>query len=98
MKTCVIPKKRPVRLGVRDPSQADRSHKLARVIHASWVRFLALLGMTACVVWLLLPKPPLLDGVSFSQSVRDREGKLLRVTLTSDQKFRVWTSLCDISP
>jgi penicillin-binding protein 1C len=49
-------------------------------------------------IWLLLPKPPLLDGVSFSQSVRDRNGELLRVTLTSDQKFRIWTPRGDISP
>src|SRR5437660_428029 len=51
-----------------------------------------------CAFWLALPKPPLLDGVSFSQCVRDRNGKLLRVTLTTDQKFRVWTSLPHISP
>src|SRR4029077_17103486 len=49
-------------------------------------------------VWLLLPKPPLLNGISFSQCVRDRNGKLLRVTLTTDQKFRVWTPLPNISP
>jgi len=48
--------------------------------------------------WLALAKPPLLEGISFSQCVRDRNGKLLRVTLTTDQKFRVWTSLPDISP
>src|SRR5438552_5052649 len=52
----------------------------------------------AAVTWLALPKPPLLEGVSFSQCVRDRNGKLLRVTLTSDQKFRLWTSLPNISP
>jgi penicillin-binding protein 1C len=49
-------------------------------------------------VWLALPKPPLLDGISFSQCVRDRNGKLLRVTLSADQKFRIWTALEDISP
>jgi penicillin-binding protein 1C len=51
-----------------------------------------------CAFWLALPKPPLLDGISFSQCVRDRNGQLLRVTLTTDQKFRVWTSLPKISP
>src|SRR5438045_3548886 len=54
----------------------------------------ALLG----AIWLLLPKPPLLDGISFSQIVRDRNGKLLRVALSSDQKFRIWTPLQKISP
>jgi penicillin-binding protein 1C len=50
------------------------------------------------VVWLLLPKPPLLDGIPFSQVVRDRDGKLLRVALSTDQKFRIWTPLSKISP
>jgi len=54
--------------------------------------------MTAWLAWLFLPRPPLLDGVSFSQCVRDRNGELLRVTLTPDQKFRIWTRLADISP
>ena len=49
-------------------------------------------------VWLLLPKPPLLDGIPFSQCVRDRDGKLLRVALSTDQKFRIWTPLQKISP
>ncbi len=82
----------------RDLSKGHGLRMLRDVTRASWVRSLALLGMTAWFVWLLLPKPPLLDGVSFSQCVRDRNGKLLRVTLTTDQKFRVWTSLQNISP
>ena len=69
-----------------------------RVIIAPWVKSLALLGMTACSIWLVLPKPPLLEGISFSQCVRDRNGKLLRVTLSADQKFRIWTPLHEISP
>jgi len=82
----------------RDLSTGGGLCKFYRVIRAPWVRSLALLGMTAWFVWLLLPKPPLLDEISFSQCVRDRNGKLLRITLTSDQKFRLWTSLSDISP
>src|SRR6201993_2041672 len=50
------------------------------------------------LVWIALPRPPLLDGISFSQCVRDRNGKLLRITLTTDQKYRVWTALPNISP
>ena len=92
MKTRVIPNE------VRDLPKAVGSHKLARVICSSRVRSLALLGMTAWFFWLLLPKPPLLEGISFSQSVRDRNGKLLRVALSADQKFRIWTPLARISP
>jgi penicillin-binding protein 1C len=53
----------------------------------------------ACIVaiCMALPKPPLLEGISFSQCVRDRNGKLLRVTLSADQKFRIWTPLNEIS-
>jgi penicillin-binding protein 1C len=53
---------------------------------------------TAFVAWLALPKPPLFDWISFSQCVRDRNGKLLRVTLSADQKFRIRTPLHEISP
>src|SRR5437899_4250680 len=91
MKNRVIPN------AVRDLSRGHGLHKLRRVIRASWVRSLALLGMTACVIWFALPKPPLLEGISFSQCVRDRNGKLLRVTLSADQKFRIWTPLREIS-
>src|SRR5437763_829481 len=81
-----------------------------RTRHASRVRSPAIRnlrgafrnGIVFCAViaavWLALPKPPLLDGISFSQCVRDRNGKLLRVTLSADQKFRIWTPLEEISP
>jgi penicillin-binding protein 1C len=54
--------------------------------------------MALAAVWLALPKPPLLDGIDFSTRVRDRNGNVLRVTLTRDQKYRVWTPLREISP
>jgi penicillin-binding protein 1C len=92
MKTRVIPNE------VRDLSKEHGLCKIRRVIRAPSVRSLAVLGMTAWFAWLLLPKPPLLDGFSFSQCVRDRNGKLLRVTLSTDQKFRIWTALEEISP
>lgn len=38
-----------------------------------------------------------LDNVSFSQVVRDREGEILRITLSGDEKYRLWTPLKDIS-
>src|SRR5438067_9314418 len=63
----------------------------------SAIRNLLLFCAVVTAIWLALPKPPLLEGVAFSQCVRDRNGKLLRVTLTVDQKFRVWTSLPNIS-
>ena len=64
----------------------------------SAIRNLLVFGAAIAATWLFLPKPPLLDSVSFSRCVRDRNGELLRVTLTSDQKFRIWTPLSQISP
>src|SRR6266480_6977672 len=58
----------------------------------------AILVAAVAPVWIALSRRPLLDEISFSQCVRDRNGKLLHITLTSDQKFRLWTSLSDISP
>jgi len=54
--------------------------------------------LSAGVLWLLLPKPPLLDGMSFSREVLDSRGGRLAVTLSSDDKYRIFTPLCDISP
>src|SRR5213080_294171 len=94
MKTPVIPIPQSRE---RNLSRGRGGPKLGRVIRSPLVISLALLGMSAWFAWLLLPKPPLLDGISFSQCVRDRNGKLLRVTLSADQKFRIWTPLEDIS-
>lgn len=95
MKTRVIPIPQPRE---RDLSKTPGSRYVLRVIRSPSVRSLAVLGMTAWFAWLVLPKPPLLDGISFSQCVHDRDGKLLRVTLSADQKFRIWTPLAEISP
>jgi membrane carboxypeptidase/penicillin-binding protein PbpC len=70
---------------------------MRRFLERSLIAAASYIAVVGCV-WFLLPKPPLLDGISFSQSVRDRNGNLLRLTLTSDQKFRIWTPLRDISP
>ncbi len=48
--------------------------------------------------WLCLPKPPPLDGVSYSQRVLDRDGRLLRMTLSADDKYRLNTPLARIAP
>ncbi|MEA3187977.1 MAG: penicillin-binding protein [Chthoniobacter sp.] len=49
------------------------------------------------MAWLLLPKPPLLEGIQFSPRVFDRHGVLLRIALTPDQKYRVFTPLNEVA-
>jgi penicillin-binding protein 1C len=63
-----------------------------------WLRRFLFLAMALAAVWLALPKPSLTNGIDFSTCVRDRNGDILRVTLTADQKYRLWTPLRDISP
>lgn len=42
--------------------------------------------------------PPLLSDIEFSRAYYDRNGNLMRVTLTKDDKYRVFTPLNEISP
>src|SRR3982750_488824 len=63
-----------------------------------WIRRGVFFAMVLAAAWLALPKPPLLEGIDFSTRVRDRNGNVLRVTLTADQKYRIWTPLKEISP
>lgn len=53
------------------------------------------------ITWLtvrLFFTAPLLQDVSFSRAYYDRNGNLLRITLSSDDKYRIYTPLDEISP
>jgi len=45
-----------------------------------------------------LPKPPLLAGIFFSRAVYDEHQHLLRLTLSKDEKYRLFVPLKQISP
>ncbi len=56
-------------------------------------------GVGAVIFLLIsLPKPPLLNGISFSNCVYDRNHHLLRLELADDEKYRVFVPLEKISP
>jgi penicillin-binding protein 1C len=46
----------------------------------------------------IIPKPPLLGAISFSQAVYDKNHGLLRLTLSRDEKYRFYTPLSQITP
>ena len=51
------------------------------------------------IAWLLLPKPELRPpGAEFSRVVLDRDGRVLFVTLTPDEKYRLPAKLAELSP
>ncbi len=57
---------------------------------------LALAAVLLAVAW--PAKPPLKEGLGFSQAIYDRRGRLLRLTLSPDGKYRLWTPLSELSP
>jgi penicillin-binding protein 1C len=63
-----------------------------------WLR-LALAGAAGTAAILVaLPGPQLLDETPFSSCYTDRDGKLLRLGLASDDRYRVYVPLEKISP
>ncbi|MBT2747273.1 penicillin-binding protein 1C [Lysobacter sp. ISL-52] len=65
-----------------------------------WVA-LALSLIAVAAMWGVIrfwPRPSLSEAIPLSTVVRDREGRLLRLTLASDQRYRLWVPLKDISP
>ena len=57
---------------------------------------LALLAVLVLPRW--LPKPPLSSLAPSSRSITAAGGELLRLTLASDEQYRLWTPLDDIAP
>lgn len=50
------------------------------------------------LVFFRILSPSIKSDVSFSQAIYDRGGKLLRMTLSRDDKYRLWLPLKSISP
>ncbi|MBK0001620.1 penicillin-binding protein 1C [Erwinia sp. S38] len=48
--------------------------------------------------WRLWPHPPLSQGLPLSTAWYDRHGQLLRLQLATDDRYRQWTPLADMSP
>lgn len=67
-----------------------------RLLLASFlILAIACLAAAAIRYW---PREPLAQRVPSSTAVFDRNGRLLRLTLASDQQYRLWTPLEDVSP
>jgi len=58
----------------------------------------ALVALALPVVLFLAVPPKLMQDVSFSRAVYDRHGELLRLTLSHDDKYRLFAPLDHISP
>jgi penicillin-binding protein 1C len=54
--------------------------------------------VSAWAILFFLPMPPLLQETSFSRAVYDTHHRLLRLTLSQDEKYRLFTSISAIPP
>ena len=103
MAACVLyPASAERKSGVK-PAHSKASRHSARgfamrfVLHV--VKWGAILFAAFWITWLLLPKPALLPpGAEFSRVVLDREGRVLFITLTGDEKYRLPAKLDELSP
>ena len=59
---------------------------------------LLLCVLLGCVAVLLSPRPELYAGIDFSTAVLDRDGRLLRLALAADERYRLFTPLDEVAP
>ncbi len=62
------------------------------------VYLLVCVSVSCVLIWILSQRSLLLNPLGYSTAVVDRHGALLRVTLSSDQKYRMAVSLDHIAP
>jgi penicillin-binding protein 1C len=67
-------------------------------VKRQWLRRVLLAVVGLAVLYAAVPRPPLREELGFSQAVFDREGKLLRLTLSPDEKYRLWVPLERMPP
>lgn len=65
-------------------------------------RFLLFVGGGFLTLYMLIqamgPSGPGLDSISYSRIVYDRNGEILRITLTEDEKYRILSDIGSVSP
>lgn len=74
-------------------------NRIAQHIRRHKTTYICIFGLVA-VYWIvrLFFIPPLLSDTHFSRAYYDRNGALMRMTLTADDKYRLFTPLDEISP
>lgn len=63
-----------------------------------WISVVAVVAAVALLAIRLWPHPPLSEGQPQSAAVYDRDGRLLRLVLADDERYRLWLPLDEISP
>jgi penicillin-binding protein 1C len=66
-----------------------------RLLKATLALVILAMVLVAVRFW---PRAPLSQRISSSTAVLDEEGRLLRLTMASDQQYRLWTPIDKVSP
>lgn len=73
--------------------QSVRAHRGLRI-----AAVLTLALVVTLVAVRVMPRPPLAASYASSTAIYDANGRLMRLTLSDDDKYRLWTPLARISP
>ncbi len=90
--------------GRHSPPAASGTTAISETAPTRWRRrgrrllIVVLLMLVTLTVLRLWPHPPLSTGVPLSTAIYDRDGRLLRLALAADQRYRHWLPLERISP
>jgi penicillin-binding protein 1C len=71
----------------------NKRWRIAAIVGVALASVIATLAMVR--YW---PREPLEQRIASSTAIFDRQGRLLRLTLASDEQYRLWTPLEQISP
>lgn len=68
------------------------------LLRFKWLIVFAAVIATMLAIVRVWPRAPLSASFASSMAIHDANGKLLRLTLSDDDKYRLWTPLKDIAP
>ena len=76
-------------------------HRRIRLQLNNYKNFLLIVGgslfLIICLSFAFRSSGNLLDNTTFSQIILDRNGKVLRMTLSTDEKYRIYTPLSSVN-
>ena len=91
--------KSPLAWNILRMSALDRRRRLNRALRAIYVAIVSAMALSAILaVVRFWPRQPLAARIPSSTAVLAADGRLLRLTMASDQQYRLWTPLDKVSP
>ena len=70
------------------------NYKVHKLSLKTKLLFITITGII--ILYFAIPPALLLNNVSFSQRVFDRNGELMRISLSKDDKYRIFTPISEI--